>query len=124
MRLALPYRGRVLEVLAEICTYENRNMAIRLYTKGQWGFEPWSNLTVNVGACARNCACIDVNNNGQGILDWISANELASPTGRVVRSGYVEYPEYRFDAAALRVLDREGYEDYCRRVNEEEQEAS
>ncbi|MFQ8758159.1 MAG: DUF4313 domain-containing protein [Intestinimonas sp.] len=37
---------------------------------------------------------------------------LAIPTGATQRSGYCEYPEYRFRADRLRELDPEGYAEY------------
>lgn len=75
--------------------------------------EPWGDLTVNLGASVeKDCAFVDVNDLGEDILSWIEKNGLGKPTGRRKRSGYVEYPEYRFDAKRLRELDDVGYQEY------------
>ena len=75
--------------------------------------EPWADLTVNLGGPGKkDCAFVDVNKLGQDILPWIKRNGLGSPTGRSQRSGFVVYPEYRFDSERLKELDDEGYRVY------------
>ena len=77
--------------------------------------EPWSDLTVNLGCpVEKDCAFIDINDLGPDILPWIENNGLGKPTGRSQRSGFVVYPEYRFDAGRLRELDPDGYQEYSR----------
>ena len=72
--------------------------------------EPWEDLTVNLGAnMEKDCAFINVNHLGNGILPWIEQNGLGKPTGRIHRSGFVEYPEYRFNSERLQELDDYGY---------------
>ena len=120
VRLPFEYRGQLIEVLLDINSYDaSGNMAVMLYSKVAYGFSLLCHLTVETGEiCNKNCAFIDISNNGPKILDWLADNELAVPTGRVVRSGYVKYPEYKFDAAALRVLDPVGYTAYCCRLKQ------
>ena len=55
---------------------------------------------------------MDVNKFGKDILTWIEQNGLGRPTGRSQRSGFVVYPEYRFDSERLKELDDEGYKVY------------
>ena len=75
--------------------------------------EPWADLTVNLGGPdKKDCAFVDVNKLGQDILPWIEQNGLGQPTGRSQRSGFVVYPEYRFDSERLKELDDEGYKVY------------
>ena len=75
--------------------------------------EPWADLTVNLGEPdKKDCAFVDVNKLGQDILPWIEQNGLGRPTGRSQRSGFVVYPEYRFDSERLKELDDEGYRVY------------
>lgn len=58
--------------------------------------EPYGDLTVNLGyKCAPGCAFIDTNNN-PGIMEWLIANNLGEPTGRIAQSGFCTYPEFRF----------------------------
>ena len=61
---------------------------------------------------AKDCAFIDINNLGNDILSWIEKNGLGSPTGRNEQSGFVVYPEYRFDPERLKELDDNGYAEY------------
>ena len=62
----------------------------------------------------KDCAFVDINDLGEEILAWVEKNGLGKPTGRSQRSGFVVYPEYRFDAGRLRELDDYGYQEYSR----------
>lgn len=75
--------------------------------------EPWNSLTVNLDSvCPKDCAYIDINNNGDEILIWILLNGLAEPTGHYGYSGYCRYPEYHFRPEILQELDPDGYSAY------------
>ena len=70
-------------------------------------------MTVNLGiSLDQDCAFVDVNNLGQEILPWLENEGLAKPTGRTQQSGFVSYPEYRFNGEKLAKLDPEGYQSY------------
>ena len=80
----------------------NGNLYVGLITNTDGYYEPWSNLTVNLGIkCAENCAFIDTNNNGDGIIDWIEMNGLGMETGRIRQSGFCFYPEFEFNMEEL-----------------------
>lgn len=84
-------------------TYANNgNLRVDLVTYENGYPEPWSNLTVNISKCEENCAFIDVNNNGKAILDWLFENGLGSRTGGMERSGFVVYPEFKFNMDKLK----------------------
>ncbi len=73
----------------------------------------WGSLTTNLGShVEKDCAFVNVNHLGENILPWIKENGLGKPTGRSQHSGFVEYPEYHFDADKLRELDADGYQQY------------
>ena len=75
--------------------------------------EPWNVLTVNLNSIRpQNCAFIDTNNNGEDILAWIIRHGLAVPTGTYGRSGFCNYPEYRFRPEILQEIDPDGYASY------------
>lgn len=77
--------------------------------------EEWGALTTHLGLpVQKDCAFVDVNNLGDGILPWIEKSGLGKPTGRKERSGFVEYPEYHFDPKRLQELDDLGYQEYSR----------
>lgn len=89
------------------------NLAIEMDAWDAGYAEAWGNLTVNLdGRREKDRAFIDVNHNGDDILVWIIRNGLAVPTGVSQRSGFCEYPEYRFRADRLQQIDPEGYAAY------------
>lgn len=86
--------------LAHYCN--NGNLYLGLITNAEGYYEPWSDLTVNLGTkCEENCAFIDTNNNGDDIIDWLEAHELGTTTGRYKASGFCVYPEFRFNIEKL-----------------------
>ena len=97
-RLELNAWGGKHEITLKLNNYiENGNLAIEMICWDDEYPEPWSILTVNLGArCMPNKAFVDTNNN-LDIERWIIANKLGKPTGRVYPSGFCVYPEYEFD---------------------------
>lgn len=76
-------------------------------------WEPWCDITVNIPMTPltdrENCAFVDVNNDPT-ITTFLEQNGLAVPTGRSARSGWVTYPEYRFDMVKVQQnLDEDWY---------------
>ena len=114
--LELTWEEEKLSLELQVRSYYNAGkLALLLvdWTSGEP--EHWDDLTVNFGASVgKDCAFVDVNNLGENILSWIEKNGLGKPTGRKERSGFVEYPEYRFDAKRLQQLDDRGYQEYSR----------
>lgn len=85
---------------------ENNNLYIGIVCWDEGFPEPWSDLTVNLSIkCDADCAFVDVNNNGEEIIDWLQKNNLAIPTGRVARSGFCMYPEVRFNKEFLEKIE-------------------
>lgn len=88
------------KIVLDIGKYVNNgNLAISMIVELEEDYyEPWSTLTVNLSKkCAPNCAFVDTNNNGDEVVDWIIANKLGRPTGRMEVSGWCFYPEFEFD---------------------------
>lgn len=106
--------GKMHKIQLNVTAYQdNGNLAITMTAWESGAPEPWSTLTVNLDSiCPKDCAFIDTNNNGSDILAWIIRNGLAVPTGIYERSGYCEYPQYRFRSEILKELDPEGYSAY------------
>lgn len=82
----------------------NGNLAVQMWCLDDEEFpEPWSMLTVNLTKkCKKNCAFIDINNNGDNIVDWLVKNNLGCETGNFEISGFCIYPEFEFDMDELR----------------------
>lgn len=101
-KLKLNAWGKEHQITLDLSNYvDNNNLFVGLVCwedigKGEYP-EPWSDLTVNLGIkCAPNCAFIDTNDNGKEIINWLIANKLGMPTGRVAQSGFCTYPEFEF----------------------------
>lgn len=104
--------GTVHPMQLQITSYLDGNLAIQMVTWAEGYPEPWASLTVNLdGVRGRDCAFIDTNGDPDFPV-WLIRNGLAIPTGITQRSGFCEYPEYRFRADRLREFDPDGYEEY------------
>lgn len=110
--------GKTYRVELRVKSYvDHCNLAIELIDWTEEDPEPWGILTVNLdGKRDKDCAFIDINNLQQAI-SWLEKNELAVPTGRIMQSGYVFYPEYHFHRDKLMEIDPEGYEGYSQRFD-------
>lgn len=118
----LEHDGKIHKIQLAVTSYVGGNLAVRMNEPVDGELEPWSILTVNLeSARPLNCAYIDINNNGEGILAWIVRNGLAIPTGKYAHSGYCVYPEYYFRPEILQTLDPEGYSEYLHNREEVQQ---
>lgn len=117
--LELPWYGETVSVELQVRSYYNASqMALMLVDWSDGEPEYWGDLTVHLGvATEKNCAFVDVNDLGESILTWIEKNGLGKSTGRSRRSGFVTYPEYRFDPKRLLELDDYGYQEHSRRYD-------
>lgn len=117
--LGLPGQEETVSMEVQVRSYFNAcKLALELVDWSSGEPESWGHLTVNLGIpMEKDCAFVDVNNFGTGILAWIEKNGLGKPTGRIHRSGFVEYPEYRFDAGRLKELDEYGYQKHSQRYD-------
>ena len=87
----------------ELATYaHNGNLFVGLISHKEGYPEPWCDLTVCFDIeCKSNCAFIDVNNNGNKIIDWLVANKLGQLTGDMELSDWCVYPEFEFNMDEL-----------------------
>lgn len=107
--------GNTYKIKLEVSSYTVGDLAISMVSWNDGEPSLWNVLTVNLNSLpSKNCAYIDVNNNGEEILAWIKRNKLAVPTGRCAKSGFCRYPEYRFHPKVLQEIDPEGYAEYLR----------
>ena len=74
---------------------DNDNLYIGLVTEDK---DLLADVTVNIEQmCDPLWACIDTNNLGQEILDWLEKNGAGHRLeGRAIRSGYCSYPMFQF----------------------------
>lgn len=70
--------------------------AIEMICVNEEGEEPYASLTVNVAPehfkMDDNTVCIDTNNLGKGVVEWLEDNGLFNNLGYLIRSGFCEYP--------------------------------
>lgn len=92
----------VIELVPVVASYSNNdNLAIQLFCKEEGFFEPYATLTVNIHELKdKTEAYVNINNN-PNILNWITTNGIAVPTGETAISGYCEYPLYKFNLDKL-----------------------
>lgn len=108
------WTGEVMDAMLCMDSYaDNGRMYIGLLTfdKEYEFWEPWCDITVNLPMNELTdkecCAFVDINNDPT-LPKFLEQNGLAVPTGRTARSGWVSYPEYRFDMDKVRMcLDEE-----------------
>ena len=86
-------------IILHVDNYANNgNLAVQMLKVTESFYEPWSTLTVNLGKkCEPDCAFIDVNNNGDEIVDWLIENKLGVFTNEIEISGFCIYPKFKFD---------------------------
>lgn len=123
MELTLMCNGHEEKARAEIYNYaSNGNLAIMIYTSSVLGWEPFGKLTVNTDYCLpKDYALVDVNDK-ETFIKLVRRYRLAIPTGRQIPSGYVLYPEYKFDSQALQMLDPEGYAKYVQMIAQRDED--
>lgn len=112
--------GRKEQVQLEINNYMNNNgLYIGLMGKEGEYFEPYGDVTVNLGVRAPDyCAYVDLNSMPE-LEKFIENNELGEFTGLAERSGFCEYPLYMFNVDKLRELAPDGMEIYERNIGKD-----
>lgn len=88
---------------------DNGNLAILMYTMDpEYGFlEPFATMTVNIDLLPEGYATIDTNNLGDGIVDWLTIQGIAEPTGDYLPSGFCVYPIVKFNEEWLASVEDE-----------------
>lgn len=80
------------------------------------GYEPFANITVNIDEPTPDyCGYLDTNNLSN-VEKFVVAHKLGEFTGFTGRSGYCEYPLYRFNAEKLRELCPQQMTEYERSI--------
>lgn len=79
---------------------------------GFWG--PFCIATVNTVSLAYLEGAIDVNDNGNRILDFLEANGFGQRTPYAVASGFCIYPIFQFNEDKLRQIDPEVFAEYAK----------
>lgn len=112
MELATQW-GSTVEVQLEINNYMNNNgLYLGLMGREDDYFEPYGDISVNLGTKAPDyCAYVDLNNMPE-LEQFIEENDLGEFTGLTQRSGFCEYPLYMFNVDKLRELCPDGMSTY------------
>ena len=101
--LTLNAWGKSHKISFQLANYaDNGNLYVGMICHDDEYPEPWSDLTVNLGnRLTSNCAYIDTNNNGSGIIDWLIANNLGCLSRGLGFSGFCTYPQFIFNLPEL-----------------------
>lgn len=78
------------------------------------GLSPYCDVTVNVGPLPYLHSCIDINNNGAKIIEFLEKNGFGERTDMELPSGFCWYPVFRFNEEKLRQIDPEMFAAYAK----------
>ena len=95
---------------------DNLYVGMNYFDRDLGGMDFFGDVTVNITKMQPFMACIDVNNNGEKIVDFLVENGFGEPAGRALPSGFCMYPVFRFNPEKLREADPRGFEQYCKVV--------
>ena len=108
MQIKSAWTNGSYEVFLKIHRYvNNQNLAIQILVDEGHYYEPYGMLTVNLSeTLPEDMAYVDTNNI-QNAEELIKEYKLGEPTGKTCRSGFCEYPLYKFDLEAVKKFERE-----------------
>ena len=93
------------DVCFEVNRYvEGDRLAINLWFAEDECWEPFGDVTVNLPFARitdENCGYLDINNM-PCITDFLTENNLGELTGKTAISGWVKYPEFRFNMEEIK----------------------
>lgn len=102
MKIKDPENGYI-EVTAKRTQYfVYDNLCIHLQTTDT--HEDYAILTTNIDPLSSDEAAVDTNNHPEAI-EFITENELGTDTGKRIKSGFCEYPVYKFDLNKIPQFD-------------------
>ena len=85
---------------------ENQNLFIALWSKENGEFEPFTDLTKNLSVKLKvNEAFVKTFDENEGLLAFITENQLGKILPEKRRSGFSEYPKIAFDMEKLAEFD-------------------
>lgn len=89
-------------------TYQNNGArALQAFSESDWGLEPFATLSVNMPEAPADAECFwckDWSEN-EWVPDFLTENEIATPTGRSCISGFVCASEYRLSKDVLKEIE-------------------
>lgn len=90
------------------CAFEEQRyrfgggLCLKLYMFTDNIIDLWQTITVNLESVPEGFAYIDINNCGESIIQWLTANDFMEPTGEFLTSGFVSYPLYKLNLPKIR----------------------
>lgn len=114
--------GVTYQVMPNMNTYLNNDnlyLGLDFYDTDCQAWLPYADVTVNVGALPFLESAIDTNNNGNDILDFLVKNGFGELTGAAIKSGYCEFPVFKFNEDKLKEVDSFAFELYAKAHNKE-----
>ena len=95
---------------------DNNNLYVGLeeYDKEYDFWDPYCDVTVNIRTLPFLESAINIEFGGQGKIDFLTQNGFGQLTDKKLRSGFLEFPVFRFNAEKLKNLDPEFFEKYSK----------
>lgn len=108
------YRKKPIKLAIQVQSYQmNSNLYIGLWWKNGSSFEPFTDLTVNLGNKLKpNEAYVKTFNENEGLLDFILNNQLGTLLPEKGYSGFNEYLKIAFDMERLKEFDPHGVKEH------------
>lgn len=102
--------GKTYNLEVEICRYGNGSIAI--LARDTADGMPYGKITTNLDIKNEPfTAFIDVEYGNEIVQSLIDAN-LGKLTGRICKTSYVDFPEFKFNEEKLKEFDTDGYEEF------------
>lgn len=106
--------GKDWPVFVRVGTYRDGSLAINLFCANDEDYgEPFTDMTKCVGdKMPLYCATVKNYSENEGMVDFLLLNGFGELDNRVITSGFVSMPVFRFDRVRLQGLDTQGCERY------------
>ena len=117
--------GEIEDVRFEMNMYtENNNLYLGLeyYEKEDREWEPYGNITVNVGDLPYLYSALDTNNNNEKcLISFLTENGFGKLTGLKIPSGFCEFPVFQFSEEKLKEVCPMEFEVYQKAYGKDKQ---
>lgn len=95
---------------------DNNNLYIGLeeYDEEYEFWDPYCDVTVNIRTLPFLESAINIEFGGQEKIDFLTRNGFGELTDKKLRSGFLEFPVFRFNAQKLKELDPAFFAEYAK----------
>lgn len=106
--------NNVALVLSMYRDYNNLYVGLEEYDDEFDFWSPYCDVTVNIRSLPFLESAINIEFGGQEKIEFLVQNGFGELTNKELRSGFLEFPIFRFNADKLKELDPRFFEEYAR----------